>query len=59
MRVSGSGRPEREIGRVRGSRLREISRTSYRLPFFVFDIIEDIMMMFLRLSTLFFSLMMF
>ena len=56
-RASGSGRPEREIGRVRGSRLREISWASYRFPF-LFDIIKDIMM-FLRLSTLLFTLMMF
>ena len=56
-RGSGSGRPETEIGRVRGSRLREISRALYRFPF-LFDIIKDIML-FLRLSTLLFTLMMF
>ena len=58
IRASRSVRGEARISRARGSRLREITRDSYHFPFLL-DIIEDMMMMFLILDTLFFSFMMF
>ena len=58
IRASGSVRGEARISKARGSRLREIARDSYHFPFLL-DIIEDMMMMFLILDTLFFSFMMF
>ena len=58
IRASGGVRSEARISRARGSRLREECPGFVPLSIFV-RFIENMMMMFLRLDTLFFSFMMF